>query len=318
MTFSPDDLPEKPTDAAPVWGQAPSPSCPERSRRVQAERTGAPVKPGVGLTGWRNSADDAGHGPQLELVPALLDKAPLDPPWSGLDVFRLVIMAIVAIVACFLAIFALVPGATLQARILRLSALPELFIVAQMVAYLLLLGYMYILVTKERGSPRFWKTLHWNWPANIWPFLAVGLALQIGCLLLAHFLPFPKVTPFDELLQRHATIVLVAVFAVTLGPLMEELFFRGFLYPVLARRFGVGTGISVTALGFGLMHAAQYGYSWASVLLIFLVGVVLGVVRARTDSVAAGFLVHIAYNGTIAVLMFAATSGFRHLERLTQ
>jgi oxygen-independent coproporphyrinogen III oxidase len=36
-----------------VWGRAPSP--------VQAERTGAPVKPGVGLTGWSSSA--AARGP---------------------------------------------------------------------------------------------------------------------------------------------------------------------------------------------------------------------------------------------------------------
>ncbi len=36
-----------------VWGRAPSP--------VQAERTGAPVKPGVGLTGWSSSAAAGGH-----------------------------------------------------------------------------------------------------------------------------------------------------------------------------------------------------------------------------------------------------------------
>ena len=36
-----------------VWGRAPSP--------VQAERTGAPVMPGVGLTGWRSSAVAGGH-----------------------------------------------------------------------------------------------------------------------------------------------------------------------------------------------------------------------------------------------------------------
>jgi len=290
VNFSPDDLPESPrpapqaTDATPVSAGG-----------LISGGLPADVQPG-------------------ELVPA----APPDPAWNGLDVFRLMIMAIVAMVACGLAMLAVVPGATVKARVLRLSALPELFIVAQMMAYLLLLGYMYILVTKERGSPRFWKALHWNWPANIWPFLAVGFAMQIVALFLARFLPFPKQTPFDELLQRHTTIVLISGFAVTLGPLMEELFFRGFLYPVLARRFGMGTGISVTALGFGLMHANQYGYSWASVLLIFLVGVVLGVVRARKDSVAAGFLVHMAYNGTIAAAMFAATSGFRHLERLNQ
>jgi DNA-3-methyladenine glycosylase len=44
-----------------VWGRAPSQACPERSRRVQAERTGAPVKPGVGLTGWRSSAVAGRH-----------------------------------------------------------------------------------------------------------------------------------------------------------------------------------------------------------------------------------------------------------------
>lgn len=261
-----------------------------------------------------------------ELNPALpvaspavghLPEVPRDPVWSGLDVFRLLIMALVILFASVFAMFAFVPGATFKARALRLSALPELMIVAQMLAYLLLLGYMYILVTKERRSPRFWKSLHWNWPASIWPFLGLGLAMQIAFLLLGRFLPFPRETPFDVLLRRPVTVVLIAIFAVTLGPLMEELFFRGFLYPVLARRFGIGTGISLSALGFGLMHAAQYGYSWASVFLIFLVGVVLGIVRARKNSVAAGFLVHATYNGTIILMLFLATDGFRHLEKLS-
>jgi membrane protease YdiL (CAAX protease family) len=251
--------------------------------------------------------------PPLEPVPA----APRDPAWSGLDVFRLLIVALVALVASVFAMLAFVPGATFKARALRLTALPELMIVAQMLAYVLLLGYMYILLMKERRSLRFWKTIHWNWPANIWPYVGLGLAMQVVFLLLARFLPFPKETPFDALLRRPAAVVLIAVFAVTLGPLMEELFFRGFFYPVLARRFGMSTGISLSALGFGLMHAAQYGYSWASVFLIFLVGVVLGVVRASKDSVAAGFLVHAAYNSTIIFMLLIATDGFRHLEKLS-
>ncbi|MGA2235466.1 MAG: bifunctional glutamate N-acetyltransferase/amino-acid acetyltransferase ArgJ [Terriglobales bacterium] len=43
-----------------VWGRAPSRACPERSRRVQSERTGVPDKPDVGLTGWRSSAAAGG------------------------------------------------------------------------------------------------------------------------------------------------------------------------------------------------------------------------------------------------------------------
>ena len=202
-------------------------SRPEAEPKIQAELT--PAMPRV---------TEPVAGPPAEQLPAV----PRDPAWSGLDVFRLLIIALVILFASVFAMLAFVPGATFKARALRLSALPELMIVAQMLAYLLLLGYMYILVTKERRSPRFWKTIHWNWPANIWPFVVGGLAMQVVFLFLERFLPFPKETPFDALLRRPATVVLIAVFAVTLGPLMEELFFRGFLYPVLARRFGMGTG----------------------------------------------------------------------------
>jgi uncharacterized protein len=300
VSFTPEDLPEAPPtkDDVSVRGQETS--------YVQA---------------GQHSADPLGQSNTTEVSIAaneLASAEPRDPVWNGFDVLRIVIVAIVALAVSFIAVVGVVPGGTFKTRVLRLSTLPELLIVAQMLAYLLLLGYMYILVTKERRSPRFWKALHWNWPPNIWPFLTAGFVMQVVFVFLERFLPFPKTTPFEELLQRHTAVILISIFAVTLGPLMEELLFRGFLYPVLARPFGVGVGIALTAVGFGLVHASQYGYSWASVLLITLVGVVLGIVRARKDSVAAGFLVHMAYNGTIAVAMFAVTDGFRHLERLSQ
>ena len=111
--------------------------------------------------------------------------------------------------------------------------------------------------------------------------------------------------------------MLMSIFAVTMAPLMEELFFRGFLYPVLTRRIGMVASILLTSVAFGFLHGAQLKYSWA-VLVIFLVGVVLTTVRALTKSVAASFLVHVGYNGTLSILLFVATSGFRHLERLNQ
>ena len=259
--------------------------------------------------------------PELPTAGEVLTAAPAAPPdpiWTGMDVFRLFLMGVIIL---FLSIFALlifVPGPSFQQRALRLSKSAELLIAAQMVAYLLLLAYMYILVKKERRSPTFWKAIHWNWPKTLGPYFVVGEVLQIFLLVTERFLPLPKETPFDALLRKPSTVLLIAVFAVTLGPLMEELFFRGFLYPVLARRIGMPAGIAVTALGFGLMHAAQYGYSWASVFLIFFVGLVLGVVRAVKDSVAAGVLVHATYNGTIILMLLIATDGLRHMEKLKQ
>lgn len=131
----------------------------------------------------------------------------------------------------------------------------------------------------------------------------------------ARFLPMPKTTPFEQFFNRPFDAYLVAAFAVSLGPLMEELFFRGFLYPVLARRMGAALGIMITGFFFGLIHLPQYGYSWAAVLIVCLVGVVLTTVRAVTKSVASSFLAHVGYNGTLLLLTAWATDGFRHMEK---
>jgi membrane protease YdiL (CAAX protease family) len=128
----------------------------------------------------------------------------------------------------------------------------------------------------------------------------------------------PKELPIDSFFKTPAEAWALGILSVTLAPLMEELFFRGFLYPVLARRLGLPIAVFLTALGFALLHGAQLMFSWGPVLVIFLVGMILTIVRARTNSVAAGVLIHMAYNGTIAVAMFAATDGFRHLEKLNQ
>ena len=249
-----------------------------------------------------------------EVVPA----EPHDPPWSGWDVLRIVLMGAVALVLIFIALAFTVTGANLRTRLNTLNARPELLIVGQMVAYLLILGYMYVLVTRERRQPHFWQAIRWNWPARIWTYLLLGFLMQAAFMVVERFLPFPKEMPFDAVLRRPYSVVLISIFSVTLGPLLEEIFFRGFFYPVLKRRIGVAAAIVVTAFPFALMHAAQYGNSWASILLIFVVGVVLATVRETNDSLAASFLVHVGYNGTIMLILFAATDGFRHLEKLNQ
>jgi membrane protease YdiL (CAAX protease family) len=124
----------------------------------------------------------------------------------------------------------------------------------------------------------------------------------------------PKSTPFDQFFATPRDAYLMVIFSVSVAPLMEELFFRGLLYPVLARRVGTAWGVLLTALPFGLIHYAQYR-SWGAVLVICLVGVVLTVVRVMANSVAASFLVHVGYNGTLMLLSALATDGFRHMDK---
>lgn len=244
---------------------------------------------------------------------------PPDPAWSGLDVLRLTVLAVVALfVGVFTVLFAAHFWIHQHASLASLARIPLVIVGGQALAYLLVLAYMYVLVARERRRPDFLAAIHWNWPPFPAVYVLVGFLLSLALQLLASRLPIPKNLPIDTFFRTPAEAWVLTIFGITLAPLMEELFFRGFLYPVLARGIGLPAAVFFTALAFALLHGSQLMFSWGPVLVIFLVGMVLTMVRARTNSVAAGFLIHVAYNGTISALMFFATDGFRHLEKLNR
>jgi hypothetical protein len=242
-------------------------------------------------------------------------KAHENPVWSGWDVLLMLILTAVTFV---LAQLFVVPGlfrlAYPEATPMELLQKPALMLLSQLLLYAVMALFMVLLV-EGKYHTRFWPAIRWNWPgvAGV-SFVGVGV-LMLGFDILGRFLPMPKNTPFDQFFDRPFDAYLTAAFAVTLGPLMEELFFRGFLYPVVARRLGAVWGILLTALPFGLMHFFQYGNSWGAVLIVFLVGVVLTAVRAMTKSVAASFLAHVGYNGTLMALAAWSSDGFKHMEK---
>jgi membrane protease YdiL (CAAX protease family) len=49
---------------------------------------------------------------------------------------------------------------------------------------------------------------------------------------------------------------------------------------------------------------------------LFCVSLVLCGVRLWTHSLAASTLIHATYNGTIFTILFFATGGFRHLDKI--
>jgi membrane protease YdiL (CAAX protease family) len=261
-----------------------------------------------------------GTAPLPEPGPSSNSNVSEHPPWW--DVFVLVVLTVLSVVIVVVGMLA----AVLIARKwiypylapTQIAHMPLVAISAQAAVYVLILGCMYLLVTRVQRRQSFLAGIDWNWPASPGWYLLTGFVLSIALQALAHFLPIPKDLPMDEFFRTPAEAWSLGILSITLAPLMEELFFRGFLYPVLARRLGLAFAVFLTALAFAALHGAQLMFSWGPVLVIFLVGLVLTIVRAKTNSVAAGVLIHMAYNGTITVAMFAATDGFRHLEKLNQ
>jgi hypothetical protein len=272
--------------------------------------------PAIAPTGVQPLPLEPGFPSPEALFPRL--PAPAEnPPWSGLDVF---ILAAVTIFAIFLSMM----GVSLVAHVyfergvpwVDVARKPEIVVLSQVLGYLVVLGLMVRLARARGGSAA--AALQWNWPRR-WPaFLGYGVVLSITLQLVAHLLPMPKTLPIDEFFQTPREAWLLSIFGITFAPLLEELFFRGFLYPVLARSFSVATAIVVTGLAFGAIHGAQLKYSWGPVLVIVLVGIVLTAVRAASKSVASTFLMHVGYNTSLMVAMFVGTDGFRHLENLRQ
>jgi uncharacterized protein len=252
---------------------------------------------------------------QGTVLPPVAPPPAENPVWNGWDVVLIVGLTFATM---FVTQFAILFGAHYlfypYSTLLELAQKPILLLISTSAIELAVVIYLVLLV-EGKYHAAFSSAIRWSWPKNAWGLLLLGAFMLLVLSMLENLLPMPKDTPFDKLFARPRDAYLIAIIAVSLGPLVEELFFRGFLYPVLARKWGVAWAVSLTALPFALMHMPQYGYAWGALAVIFIVGVVCGTVRALTKSVGASFLVHVGYNGVQMIIALFVTRGFTHMPK---
>jgi membrane protease YdiL (CAAX protease family) len=188
----------------------------------------------------------------------------------------------------------------------------------QFVIYVAIIGFMALLVW-GRHKTSLGEAVHWNTPHSrriLVNALLTGTALavfsDIGQFGLRRWIP--DSLPITEFFKDRPSALLLGAFGILVAPLMEELLFRGFLYPALARWTGATASLIITASAFTLLHGAQLGYAWAPLLLIFVVGFTLTVTRMRTNSVATCVIVHMTYNFILLLQTYIATHGFRQMQ----
>jgi membrane protease YdiL (CAAX protease family) len=127
------------------------------------------------------------------------------------------------------------------------------------------------------------------------------------CLL--SLLPFAWVMLFYHQVSRLGIALIVIGLVVMLGAAITR------SQPQISERWGTSLAVALTGLLFALMHQGQLARAWAPLLLLFIVGVVLTLVRLRYKSLAASWLVHTAYNGMLFVLLYLGTDGFQELGK---
>jgi membrane protease YdiL (CAAX protease family) len=141
-------------------------------------------------------------------------------------------------------------------------------------------------LTPERiglRRPRFLATLAW---------LALYVAFMLATNAIMHWRGPWDFTPW---IRQGPLVSALRVLAVgILGPIAEELIFRGVLFArVSSTPVGVWGAAVLLAILWGCLH---YAYAGDVIALIIVCGLLLGAARVRTGSVWVPVLMHIAWN----------------------
>jgi len=164
---------------------------------------------------------------------------------------------------------------------------------------------------QPEAPPGGW--LQWRWrpwlPSVLRALAQVLMVLPLVALagwLLQHLWADPSGSnPLLEMVLSNSSpmaLLLLASTALLLAPLFEETLFRGLLLPVLARHWGRGWGVVLSAACFALAHL-----SLGELVPLFVLGLGLGWLRLQSGRLGTCALMHSLWNGfTFANLLLLA------------
>ncbi len=251
------------------------------------------------MTPIEPSSEPSGNPLDLSPSPAPPIPCPRSPFFDYSDFFFFLGLALASILVAVLLVRA--------ARILIPISMPVQLLLVQSAWYFLAFGSLAALFRIRYDRP-FWRSLGWRPVAFSVMSGAVlaGPVLALGVGVLGSALRTPNIElPFEQMLSSRATVILLGLVVVILGPFAEELAFRGFLMPLLIRSLGAAAGIVLAGVIFGSIHGYEYRWSWQYMALISLVGCVLGWAKYKTQSTVTSACMHATFNLTQFVAFLA-------------
>ena len=112
----------------------------------------------------------------------------------------------------------------------------------------------------------------------------------------------PERQPVVELFLKEkglAFLTYSSLFAAIIGPMIEELFFRGFLYGALKKYIGIFWSMTATAVLFAALHAHMVGF-----FPIMALGILLAYIYEKTGTLVSSITVHMIHNLSMVFLVF--------------
>jgi membrane protease YdiL (CAAX protease family) len=94
-------------------------------------------------------------------------------------------------------------------------------------------------------------------------------------------------------------LLYTSLFAAIAGPIIEEIFFRGFFYSAVKKYIGVFWATLITAAMFAGLHAHLVGF-----MPIFALGILLAYLYEKTGTLVSSITVHVIHNVGMVLLVF--------------
>lgn len=175
-----------------------------------------------------------------------------------------------------------------------------------LISYAIILLVLLLLARKNRKGLLEYTSLHL--PSNFKLVLlaaVLGLAASFWTSMAVGLFPWPDawVGEYSEAASSLVTASPVMDFIATvlIGPIIEEILFRGLIYEAFCAMVPAGAAAIFQAILFGGVHSSPIWMIYAGA-----VGCVLGYVRKRTGSLRPCIAMHIAFNGTSYIFSWFA------------
>lgn len=259
------------------------------------------------------------HGTAIASNSTPLPPIPLKYRGSGVAAgpyTRIDLLAAVAVIS----LFACITWTNLQAGDVPAEEVNPLGLVLSIIMQLMIAGLIAAWVSCRYPLvewlglcwPR-WSSIFWLTPVSlggVW--LTLWLLTQAGLIQFLERIGVETAQDSVKLLRETTNphiVSLMAVAAIVVAPLCEEVVFRGYLYPAIKHHCGAFSAAMISALVFSAAHG-----SLVALIPLFVMGLVFVWLYEKTGSIWAPMALHAAFNSATVVAQMAA----RWMELPTQ
>ncbi len=137
-----------------------------------------------------------------------------------------------------------------------------------------------------------------------WYLLYLLFSIIVSIILLSFHIEIPGYGPGENLIPLFGndeySLLIFALIAIIIAPLVEELFFRGFVFMTLLKKYNYLLSTIITAAIFASIH-----FDFAAFIPRFLLGLILNhLVIENNRSIIPSFLFHVMNNGIAFIVIF--------------